>query len=67
MSLINSTAVGWSLKRAIIIPGKNAIADKIPTINGASILINVTLWKKNQDMAFNIVITNPKKISKLKL
>jgi hypothetical protein len=45
----------------------NAIADRIPTIRGASILIKVTFWKKNHEIALSIVITNPKKINRLKL
>ena len=56
-----------SLKSEAISPGKNATADNIPTINGASILIKVVFWKKNHDIAFKIVMTNQKKISKLKL
>ena len=67
MSFINSTGPNLSLKRASIIPGKNATAAIIPTRSGASILINVVLWKKNHEMALSIVITNPKKINKLKL
>ena len=67
MSLMNSTGPNLSLNRANIIPGKNARADIIPTKIGASILIKVTFWKKNHDIAFKIVITNPKNINKLKL
>ena len=59
--------VGLSLESARIIPGKNEIMDKNPTINGASILITVKSWKKNQEIAFIIVTRNPKKINKLKL
>lgn len=67
MSLIASKNPNLSLARENIIPGKNATADNIPTINGASILINVTLWKKNHDIALRIVMMKPKNISKLKL
>ena len=67
MSFMNSAGPKLSLKSANIIPGKNAIADNIPTNNGASILIKVTLWKKNQEIALRMVITKPKKINKLKL
>lgn len=67
MSFMNSNGPNLSLKSATIIPGKNAIADSIPTNNGASILIKVTFWKKNQEIALRMVMTNPKKINKLKL
>ena len=59
--------VGLSLESASIIPGKNAIMDKNPTMNGASILITVKLLKKNHEIALIIVTINPKKINKLKL
>ena len=58
---------GLSLERASKIPGKNAIMDNTPTMNGASILIMVGPWKMNHEIALTIVTTNPKKINKLKL
>lgn len=66
-SLRNNIAPGLSLERASMMPGKKETADNIPTINGASILMIVTFWKMNHDIAFSIVTTNPKKINKLKL
>ena len=67
ISLINSTIPGLSLDNASIIPGKNEIADKIPTMNGASILITVTSCKRSHDIAFAMVMMKPKNMSKLKL
>ena len=67
MSLINSWAVGLSLESARKMPGKNEITDKIPTTNGASILIIVALCKRNHEATLMILTINPKKINKLKL
>ena len=64
---MNSITVGLSLASANISPGKNESADNTPIINGASILISVVFWNMNQDIAFVMVMTNPKNINKLKL
>lgn len=65
MSFINFKGPAFSRKRAIEIPGINAIVEIIPTIIGASILIIVTPWNINQEIAFSILTINPKNMNKL--